>query len=322
MVETESCSIQHAEVDWNDTSYLITYGPLPDKLILSIQAIGLLQKPLLQRKKGGLLRIICGSRRLAVCKQLGNEPLSCEVLRSSLSPEKCLRLAIYDNIAQRVLNPVEKSLTLTKMAEYLDQAELIQEFMPLMDMEPSVALFSRYMKLLHLEEVILTAIAKGTLHERIGFVLSPLEKRDRLALFHLFEELPFSVSVQKEIVETVVEIAHRDKLTPAQVLAGEEVSDLRGAHKRPARQRAQEIRQQLLARKAPRLTSRKVRFAKEVGELGLPGGVRLVPPPYFEGPRWSLECTFKRAEELATRLRQVAELADQPEFQQIMESDG
>jgi hypothetical protein len=48
----------------------------------------------------------------------------------------------------------------------------------------------------------------------------------------------------------------------------------------------------------------------------------LIPPPYFEGPKWSLECTFERAEELATRLRKVAELADQPEFQKIMDSDG
>ena len=132
---------------------------------------------------------------------------------------------------------------------------------------------------------------------------------------------PFSVSVKEEIVETVVEIAHRDKLTPAEILAAEEVSYLRGAHNRPARQRAQEIRKQLLARRAPRLTSRKARFTREVGELGLPGGVRLVPPPYIEGPRWSLECTFERPEELATRLRQVAELADQREFQQIMESE-
>ena len=208
------------------------------------------------------------------------------------------------------------------MAEYLDQAELIQEFMPLMDMEPSVALFSRYMKLLHLEEVILTAIAKGTLHERIGFVLSPLEKRDRLALFHLFEELPFSVSVQKEIVETVVEIGRRDNLTPTHILDSEEVNDLRRAHMRPARQRAQQIRKQLQARRAPRLTARKERFAREARDLGLPSGVRLIPPPYFEGPRWSLECTFERSHELATRLRQLAELADQPEFKKVMESDG
>ena len=322
MVEaSESRSIQHAEVDWNDSSCLITYGLLPDKLISSIQAVGLLQKPLLQRKKGGLLRIICGSRRLAVCKQLGHGPVPCEVLPSSLSPEKCLRLAIYDNIAQRILNPVEKSLALSKLADYMDQSKLMQEFMPLLDLEPSVSIFSRYLKLMQLEEVILAAIARGGLHQRIGFVLSPLDQGDRLALFHLFEDLPFSVSVQEELVGTVMEIARRENLSPGQILHSEEVRALRQSAHRPARQRAQEIRQQLQARRAPRLTARKERFAREARDLGLPSGVRLIPPPYFEGPKWSLEFTFAGAEELAARLRKVAQLADQPEFRQIMESE-
>jgi len=321
MLEKESYSIQLDEVDWNDTSCLITYGPLPDKLTLSIQTVGLIQKPLLQRKRNGLLRIVCGSRRLAVCKHLGLEPLSCEVLSTSASLDTCLRMAIYDNVTQRDLNPVEKSLVLTKMAQHLDQAQLIQEFMPLLNLEPSTVLFSRYKKLLPLEESILDAIARGTLHERIGFVLSALEQGDRLAFLNLFAELPFSVSVQEELVETVVEIGQRDNLTPKQVLDSEEVNDLRRAHKRPARQRAQEIRKQLLATRAPRLAARKERFDREVGGLGLPVGVRLVPPPYFEGPRWSLECTFERGDELATRLRQLAELADQPEFKRVMESE-
>jgi hypothetical protein len=322
MLEKEFCSIQLEEVDWDDTSCLITYGPLPDKLILSIQTVGLIQKPLLQRKSDGLFRIICGSRRLAVCQQLGLDPLSCEILPTSTSPVTSLRMAIYDNIAHRVLNPVEKSLVLTKMAQHLDQPQLVQEFMPLLDLEPSDTLCGRYLQLPPLEEPILDAIARGTLHERIGLILSPLEREDRLAFFNFFQELPFSVSMQEELVETVVEIGQRDNSTPRQVLDSAEVNNLRQAQKRPARQRAQQIRQQLQARRAPRLTARKERFAREARDLGLPSGVRLIPPPYFEGPKWSLECTFKLAEELAARLRQVAELADKPEFQRIMESDG
>ena len=314
MLDKESYSIQLDEVDWNDTSCLITYGPLPDKLILSIQTVGLIHKPLLQRKSDGLLRIICGSRRLAVCRQLGLSPLSCEVLSISTSPVTSLRTAIYDNIAQRVLNPVEKSLVLTKMAKHLNQPQLVQEFMPLLDLEPSDTLCSRYMQLLLLEAPIFDAIAEGILHERIGFVLSPLERGDRLAFFNFFQELPFSVSVQEELVETVVDIGQRDNFTPRQVLDSAEVNDLRRAHKRPARQRAQLIRKQLQARRAPRLTARQERFTRETKDLGLPPGVRLIPPPYFEGPKWSLEFTFAGAEELAVRLRSVARLADQPEL--------
>jgi hypothetical protein len=228
-------------------------------------------------------------------------------------------MAVYDNLAQRILNPVEKSLVLTKMADYLKQSQLIETFMPLLDLEPSAKLFSRYAELSSLESVILDALAKGTLHERIAFALMPFVQGDRLALYHLFEELPFSVSVQEEIVETVVEIGHRDKLTPAEVIDKKEVRDFREAHRRPARQRAQSIRNHLQARRAPRLAARKERFAREVCELGLPSGVRLVPPPYFEGPKWSLECTFERTEELAARLRHVAQLADRSVFKRIME---
>jgi hypothetical protein len=127
--------------------------------------------------------------------------------------------------------------------------------------------------------------------------------------------------VQEELVEAVVEIGRRDNLTPTQILDSEEVNDLRRAHKRPARQRAQQIRKQLQARRAPRLTARKERFAREARDLGLPSGVRLIPPPYFEGPKWSLEFTIVGAEELAVRLRNVARLAEQARFQRIMERE-
>ena len=87
MFETEIRSVQFAEVDWSDTSCLISYGPLPEKLLLSVQAVGLLQKPLLRQKENGLLQIVCGSRRLAVCRELGLEPVDCQILVGSLSKE-------------------------------------------------------------------------------------------------------------------------------------------------------------------------------------------------------------------------------------------
>jgi ParB family chromosome partitioning protein len=320
MVETESCSIQLNKIDWNDTSCLITYGPLPHKLLVSIQTVGLIEPPLLQGKKNGLFRIVCGGRRLAACKKIGLDSVSCRVLPSSFEHQRCLRLAIYDNVAQRTLNPVEKSLVLAKMANYLEEPQLIDEFMPLLDLEPSITLFNRYLGLHDLEEVILDSLAAGRLNERIAFALATQEQRDRLAYLLLFEELPFSVSVQEEIIETVEEIAQKENLTPEQILSSKEIRVLRQASKRPARQRAQEIRKHLQARRNPRLTARRERFAREARDLNLPSGVRLIPPAYFEGPKWILECTFERAEELASRLRRLAQLADQPELQGMMES--
>ena len=321
MPTTECRSIQFTEVDWNDAACLITYGPLPDKLFLSIRAVGLLQKPLLQRKENGLLRIICGSRRLAVCRELGLQPLPCQILPGSLPLHTCLRMAVYDNLAQRVLNPVEKSLVLTKMAGHMDKSELIKEFMSLLDLEPSVMLFERYEKLVQLEPFILDSLASGRLNERIASALTPLEPTDRLALFQLFEELPFSVSVEEELVEMVVDIGRRQGIGPAEVINLREIREIREENTRPARQRAQDIRRHLQALRYPRLTGRQERFAREVRDIGLPAGVRLVPPPHFEGPRWSLECAFESVDELVAILRHLAELADRSAFQQIMKSE-
>ncbi len=320
MHETVLSSVQFSEVDWKDTTSSITYGPPPAKLFLSIKAVGLLQKPLVQCKENGLLRIVCGSRRLAVCRELGMEPLVCQVLPGSISHEICLRMAVYDNVAQRALNPVEKALALTKMAEYMTQPQLIRELMPLLDLEPSVKILNRYVELLLLETVILNSLASGRLDGRTGFALIHLEPEDRLALFQLFQEVPFSVSVQVEMIQSVLDIALRARISPVQVLGTREIDQFREDQSIPARQRAHEIRRYLQALRAPRLTARKERFAKEIRKLGLPAGVRLVPPAYFEGPKWSLECAFERADELAKRLRRVAHLADQLEFRQLMEA--
>jgi ParB family chromosome partitioning protein len=320
MVESESCSIQLSKVDWNDTSCLITYGPLPDKLLLSIQTVGLIEPPLLQGKQNGLFRIVCGGRRLAACRKIGLDSLTCRVLPSSIEHQRCLRLAIYDNVAQRTLNPVEKSLVLAKMAPYIKEPQLIDEFMPLLDLEPSITLFNRYLGLSDLGEVLLDSLAAGILNERIAFALARQEEGDRLAYLGLFDELPFSVSVQEEIVEAVEEIARKENLAPEEVLTSKELKALRQTAKRPPRQRAQEVRKHLQARRNPRLTARRERFAREARALAFPSGVRLLPPPYFEGPKWILECTFELAEELANQLRRVAQMTDLPEFQQIMES--
>ncbi|MFP3870271.1 MAG: ParB/RepB/Spo0J family partition protein [Syntrophobacteria bacterium] len=321
MAEARFCSIRFAEVDWQDTACLITYGATPEKLLCSIRAVGLIQNPLLQRREDGYLRVICGSRRLAVCRELDLEPVPCQVLSSSVPFQNCLRLALYDNLAQRSLNPVEKSLALNKMRACFARSQLIEELLPLLDLEPNITLFNRYHDLLQLQPVILEAVANGRLHERTAFTLTRLDPADRLAFFHLFEEFPFSMSVQEEVVELVGEIARRDACAPAEIIYGSELSQFRADYRKPLRQRAKDIRAHLQARRFPRLTARRERYAREVRQLGLPGGVRLIPPPYFEGPQWRLECTFRHADELAARLQEVAQLAGQHAFQQVMQSE-
>ncbi|HVO85250.1 MAG TPA: ParB/RepB/Spo0J family partition protein [Syntrophobacteria bacterium] len=319
MAEPHLEPIPFAAIDWQDTSSLITYGPLPDILRRSVQAVGLLQIPMLQGKPEGGFRVVSGSRRLLVCRELGLEPVTCQILDASVLPGACLRFAVYDNVATRLLNPVEKSLVLAKMLAFLPQPQVVEEFMPLLALEPSVTLLSRYLELLRLEKDMLDALADGRLHERTASALAPLEPADRRSLFALFGEFAFSVSVQQEIIELAVEIGEREGMPPAEVLEADAIAALRRERRRPTRHRAEEIRRYLQGRRAPRLTARRERFLRETQELGLPSGVRLISPPNFEGPQWRLECIFQRGQDLAHILRTVSGIAAQPEFQRVLE---
>jgi len=311
-----------AAIDWQDTSCLITYGPVPEKLRHSIRAVGLLQMPIVQPKEERRFRIVAGSRRLLICGDLGLDPVPCLILADSLSAEACLRLAIYDNVAKRALNPVEKSLVLASMLALSQQPQVIGEFMPLLDLEPSEKIFSRFLALQRLEKYLLDALADGRLHERTASALVPLEPADRQAIFSLFGEFSFSVSVQEEIIDLAVEIGRREGLAPWEVLKAEAIEAIRREQRRPRRQRGEEMRRYLQRRHTPRLTARWERFLRETQELGMPAGARLVPPPYFEGPRWRFECTFRRGEDLARALRTVVTLAEQPRFQRVLEGQG
>ena len=319
MAEPHLEPITLAAIDWEDTSCLITYGPVPGTLRRSIRTVGLLQMPLLQGRRDGGFRIVSGSRRLLICRELGLEPITCQILDESLSPGACLRLSVYDNVATRVLNPVERALALAKTLAFFPRPQVIGEFMPLLDLEPSITLLSRNLELLRLEKDLLDALADGRLHERTASALAPLEPTDRRALFALFAEFAFSVSVQGEIIELAVEIGRREGRAPAEVLQADAIAAFRREKLRPARHRAEEIRRYLQGRRAPRLRARRERFLKEAQELGLPSGVRLVPPPHFEGPQWRLECTFQRGKDLAQTLRTVAAAAERLEFQRVLE---
>ncbi|MBW1980938.1 MAG: ParB/RepB/Spo0J family partition protein [Deltaproteobacteria bacterium] len=312
--------IRLADIDWSDSVCLITYGAPPASLALSIETIGVVHSPVVQRKKSGLYRIVCGSRRLAICKKNGLDALRCSLLPEELSRQSCLRIAVFENAAARELNPVEKFLALSKTAGYVSRDELIDIYMPLLSLEPSEVMLGRYLSLAAVEAAVLDAVATYSLHERTAFALAGLRPQDRHSLFQLFKELPFSASVAEEIIQLASEIALRDGSTIAAVIDSEDIRQLRLQTNRPARQRAGDIRLYLQEKRSPRLSSRKKRFAAEVRNLGLPSGVKLAPPPFFEGPRWRLECTFGHPADLVDKLQQVIRLAGSHDLAKVMQS--
>jgi len=75
-------------------------------------------------------------------------------------------------------------------------------------------------------------------------------------------------------------------------------------------QKAKQVLDRLRQRRFPRLFGAERRFQKKVATLALPGGVRIVHPPYFEGSQYRLEALFRDGQELRRLVKQLLRVKD------------
>ena len=102
-------------------------------VMLSIQKIGLINKPYVRQDKSGSVDIITGFRRILALKALHWDNVPCiEILDSSISDKELLLLNIYDNLCTRKLNFVEKGMVLNHLSFFFTRDEIYGTFINLL----------------------------------------------------------------------------------------------------------------------------------------------------------------------------------------------
>ena len=115
-------------IDLTDTTFVITYGFTLTQLKKSIEKIGILNPPLVKKKSEEQYRIVCGYKRLLVCQDIGIEKLRCAIIRQKIEDKDTFLTSLYDNISHRGLNPVEKSITTSKLQKYYSDEVIVKKF--------------------------------------------------------------------------------------------------------------------------------------------------------------------------------------------------
>jgi ParB/RepB/Spo0J family partition protein len=118
-------------LDFQDKTFLIS--PPVDYIGIqnSIGELGVIN-PLSIRRNGEKYQIICGWRRIKVCKQLGYDEIPSIVYEmDELSDEDCLKFVLYEN--QRRLNEIDKAELILKFKRlcHFSDNDLIQKVLPL-----------------------------------------------------------------------------------------------------------------------------------------------------------------------------------------------
>jgi ParB/RepB/Spo0J family partition protein len=288
-----------------------------DRLVASIREVGLLNPPWLRSPSGGAgFEVITGARRLQAAAQLGWQEIPARLAPEDTPDFFCLMVHLMDNAFSRGFNLREQAALAAQLLKHCDRETVVTRYLPYLGLSPSPAHLARLVKLAGLEEPWQHMAAQGRLALTAGARLAEWDPQDRAAARPFLQELRLSQSKQEEFLDQVALLARREGLSPAGVLAREELRRALDAPEGTTQEKTAVVRQTLYRWVYPRLSAAQAAFATALARLGWKrtSRLRLHPPAAFEGPDYRLEINFRDAPELEQLLAEITRLTQQAEF--------
>jgi len=320
MLRYELKTISVKAISIEDRTFVITTERNNELLQKSIEQVGLLYAPYIYfDNHARYYRIVCGLRRINACIAAGWREITARVVDKCCEEKELFLLSFYDNLSQRVLNPVEQARTALRLLDYFADGMVISEYLPLLGLAPTEKNLNQLLSVARLEPEIQDAVVHGSMCEAVAAKLALLQEEDRNALFGLFSQVHASASKQEEIVSCCMDISLRDGTTCSKIVRDPEIQQILAADKHPLSQKGDRVRALLRRRRFPRMSEHEERFLQQRRKLRLPKGVQLLPPPSFEGGRFRVEIEFDSAADLRDKAGAVKSMAESGLLQKMVE---
>jgi hypothetical protein len=258
-----------------DTLTRFSMDPPPDALLQSINALGITHPVLLAPASKGY-QIVCGHRRVECVRLLGFVSVPAFVLAEAPAPEALLKRNLIENRAHRTYSDIEKGGIVLKLAEAgIPEAEIIKDYLPLLDLERSKKLFVDLQKCASFSQSLKTLLHSLNLPLRVFSILFRWDEDSRAAAESLFGTLrPLNNA------------------------------DL------PINQKYDAIHQQLRLWRYPVLTDLQKQVYRAIDQLKLDGRIKLRTPENFESNQFKIELNFSSREELTAQVEQLFRATD------------
>lgn len=305
-----------------DDSFRITFAPRLDSLKRSIKAVGLIQPINVRHTPEGTYQIVTGYKRVLVMQELERQTIPAIVHEpADLSPTQAFLWNLHDNAITRPLNVIEKGVALSKLSQFYSMSEedLVKQFLPLLDEEPSYKILHQLLSLVTLTEplknhVVMSDVALSSASRMAEFTPSTQQ-----ALLPVLAHIRPSANKLNELLALIREISARDGVTVEEVLARYQLLQVVADPNTAPTDKVRALRQTLRGLKLPQLSERQKQLASLINDLDLPESARLVADPYFESQKMKLEYQFSEPEELTHLIGKIQEAFNKQQWQQIFE---
>ena len=308
LAEDKSHLVDIKKIDSRPGPYCMSFGFDIKPLIRSIERVGLANSPLAVENGHRKLTVVVGYRRIQALKSLGWNKIPCRVLKKSeLSPLKCLLLNLHDNLSVRRLNDVEKGMALRRLSSWIKKNEILEHYMPLLDLPSHEPTLLFYLKLERdLEEEIKQYLVKGHLSLHAAKTLLAIDPDARFRLFQLISTLKLNINQQKHLLDYMSDVSHNENKSILDLLEEGPIDNICSDRRMNNPQKARAVIRFLRSKIFPALIGSEATFKKMVSRLDLPEGVTINFPPFFESPHYRLEVLFKDGKDLNEKIGRLS----------------
>jgi len=285
----------------------------------SLRAVGQLN-PVILLERGARQVVVCGFRRIAALRRLGVRTVTARIL----TDEDCrtthpLEFALYDNLAHRKLSPPEQARAMVKLRDIcgVSRERLIGEFLPLLGLPPR-------------ENALLTCLALHVAHPELrrlfaADALTPasmeriagLSENEQERIAALMAVVRLSASLQKKTLDLLDDLAGINRAAFTAPLDIPEIQDIFRDARLSSFQKGEKLYGALYRLRNPRLARAEADFAAQRKRLGLPGAIRVTPPPYFETAGLRVEFEAASPEKFRELVSALQKAADSPELEKL-----
>jgi ParB family chromosome partitioning protein len=306
------------EIDLDDSSFEIKRYAGSPGLHESIDRFGILDPPWLRRRGRGHV-VIDGYKRLRRVRENGAHGAICLLFQENCDTRELWMRRIEKKMFEREINPAEKAQIVFMLLRLFQPGGIPPFLLSGINISNRPEVLISWASLSTRGADLLEILASGDIAERAALEIAGWDKPSMDSVLGLLQILRCSASIQMEIVERINEIGLRESKSGAEIIGRSRMREILTSESLNRRQKTQAVRDYLFELRHPRLNSRQKQFARRIEALGLPSGLRIIPPPAFEGDNWRMELSFTGIEDLRTLVASTGQLVETDRLGEVIE---
>ncbi len=307
-------------IDLEDQTFRITTETGIDDIVDSIKNVGLINSPILIKKKSKYT-IICGFRRIEACRILGLLNIEAKIPGSNANKLDCVKFAITDNSFQRPLNLIEQSVSLFMLSGFFKDMTSLADEASLLGLPHNPALIKKIINIYHLPLPIQNCVLSNIISLSMAVELGTFEKDAGIAFVKIFNDLKLGLNKQRELITLISEISLRENIPVMKVIQESDFQEILQNDELDRTKKTEKSRFYLKKRRYPSITRAEQKFEELVKGLKLGNGMKLIPPKNFEGNTFSIKLHFNNLKDLQDHADTLKKIIRNPAFKKQVSSD-